>query len=68
MQHLIDSEQLDVDPNDVTWLCCSALQGLVVLEPKIRRLMALGGAHEVPTIDLIRRFTTLIVNGVRGAR
>jgi AcrR family transcriptional regulator len=68
VQQMIDTEQLDVDRDHVTWLCWSAMQGLVVLEPKIRRLIALGGGGEVSTPELIRRFTSLIVNGVRGCR
>ena len=32
---LIESEQLDVDLDDATWLCWSTMQGLVTLGPKL---------------------------------
>lgn len=68
VQAMIENEDLAVERNDVTWLCWSAMQGLVVLEPKIQRLNALGGGGDLSTAELIRRFTWLIVNGVRGCR
>jgi AcrR family transcriptional regulator len=68
VRELIEAEQLDVGLDDATWLCWSAMQGLVVLEPKIKRLNALKGGPETSTADIVRRFTDLMVNGIRGCR
>jgi len=63
---VIESEALDVDLDDAAWLCWSAMQGLVVLEPKIARIGTLKGGDAVATPDLVRRFTGLIVAGMRS--
>jgi AcrR family transcriptional regulator len=68
VQELIEAEQLDVGLDDATWLCWSAMQGLVVLEPKIKMVNALKGGPETSTADIVRRFTDLMVNGIRGCR
>lgn len=64
---LIAAEQLDVDVDDTTWLCWSAMQGLVVLEPKISVINELKSGAPIATAELVARFTRLIVDGVRGA-
>jgi AcrR family transcriptional regulator len=68
VRDLIRAEDLDVDLDDGVWLCWSAMQGLVVLEPKIARVSALHGGPAVATRDLVRRFTALIVAGMRSAQ
>jgi AcrR family transcriptional regulator len=64
---IIDTEHLDVGLDDAAWLCWSAMQGLVVLEPKIAGLSARRGTGPVATGDLVRRFTALVVAGMRAA-
>lgn len=64
---LIETEHLDVDLDDATWFCWSAMQGLVQLEPKITLLAQLKGHDHVSTDDLISRFTNIILNGLRHA-
>lgn len=64
---LIEAEHLDVDVDDATWFCWSTMQGLVQLEPKIALLAQLKGRDQVPTDDLIGRFTNLMLNGIRHA-
>ncbi len=63
---LIESEHLDVDLDDATWLCWSATQGLVALEPKIARLNALKGGGAIAAPELVCRFTALMVAGMRS--
>jgi hypothetical protein len=64
---LVEAEGLDVDLDDAVWLCWSATQGLVVLEPKIVVINAAkGGTEDLSTAAIIRRFTRLIVGGLRG--
>lgn len=67
VQDLIDAEQLDVPIDDATWLCWSTMQGLVQLGPKLERISEIKGGGAVSTGDLVRRFTDLIVNGLRGS-
>lgn len=66
IREIVDAEGLDVDVDDATWLCWSAMQGLVVIEPKIRRLDEVKGGGELSTTDLVRRFTQIIVAGLRN--
>jgi hypothetical protein len=66
VQELIAAEQLSVAVDDATWLCWSAMQGLVVLERKIRMINSLKGGADTSTADLVRRFTNLMVDGLRG--
>jgi AcrR family transcriptional regulator len=68
VREVIDTEGLEVDLDDAVWLCWSAMQGLVVLGPKLERIAELRGRPAVPTGELVRRFTDLMVNGLRGAR
>jgi AcrR family transcriptional regulator len=64
---LLEAESLDVDVDDATWLCWSAMQGLVVLEPKITVINELKSGSPISTAQLVARFTRLIVDGMRGA-
>ena len=64
---IIEAEGLDVDLDAAVWLCWSAVQGLVVLEPKIARINEHRGGSDVTTDDLVRRFTRTIVAGVRAS-
>ena len=67
VRELLEAEQLDVPLDDATWLCWSAMQGLVVLEPKISVINELRSGSPISTAELVARFTRLIVNGMRGA-
>jgi AcrR family transcriptional regulator len=66
VRELLEAEQLDVPLDDATWLCWSAMQGLVVLEPKISLINELQSGSPISTAELVARFTRLIVNGMRG--
>ncbi|MDW3214860.1 MAG: TetR/AcrR family transcriptional regulator [Ilumatobacteraceae bacterium] len=63
---LIDDEQLDADLDDVTWLCWSAMQGLVTLGPKIELIATIKGRPEPSSNDLVREFAYHIVAGLRS--
>jgi AcrR family transcriptional regulator len=63
---LIASEHLNADLNDTTNLCWSTMQGLVELQPNLDYLDVLLGRPAVDTRERIRRFTELILNGVRA--
>lgn len=66
VQAVIDAEGMHVPLDDAAWMCWSAMQGLVQLESKINAIHALRGADApVATGDLVRRFTTMIVRGMR---
>jgi AcrR family transcriptional regulator len=52
--------------DDAARLCWSAMQGLVTLSPKFRRFDELDG-RSLDTEDLVARFTTLMVEGMRRA-
>lgn len=64
---VIESEQLDVDIDTATWFCWSAMQGLVQLEPKIAMVNAAKGGNPISTDDLITRFMSLTLDGIRHA-
>ena len=64
---LLADEGLDTDLDHATWLCWSAMQGLVTLEPKIALLKKAKGGADVSTRDLVRHFTQLILDGLRHA-
>jgi AcrR family transcriptional regulator len=67
VKRLIDAEGLRVGVDEATWLCWSAMQGLVQLQPKIELIGQLKQAP-VPAVDqLIARFTELMVDGIRNA-
>lgn len=68
VQAIIEGEQLGANLDEATWLCWSAMQGLVVLEPKILRLsQSRQGGEGVSTRELVRQFTMMIIDGLRGA-
>jgi hypothetical protein len=67
VQALIDQEALGVDLNDATWLCWSTMQGLVTLSPQISEISEMKNGSPVETAELVRRFTQLLVDGLRGA-
>lgn len=64
VQRVIEHEQVDVDLDTVTWMCWSAMQGLVTLEDKFTTLRGLGGHDPISTRELVRRFTAIIVRGM----
>lgn len=66
VKDVIESEGLDADVDTGVWLCWSAMQGLVVLEPRIKLLSRRKGRHDPSTRDLARRFAALIIDGMRG--
>jgi AcrR family transcriptional regulator len=66
VQRLIDAEGLDIPVDDAAWMCWSATQGLVVLEEKIGLINELHGGAPVSTSELMRRFTAMIVAGMRN--
>jgi AcrR family transcriptional regulator len=64
---VIESEGLAADLDEAAWLCWSAMHGLVMLEPNIARINAQNdGRSETATRHLSRRFTALIMDGLRG--
>jgi AcrR family transcriptional regulator len=62
------AEQLDVGVDDAAWLCWSAMQGLVVLEPKISMINTIRNGSPIATNQLVQRYVHLIVDGMRGSR
>ena len=67
VRRMIADEGLSVDVDEATWLCWSAMQGLVQLAPKISLIAQLRGGDPPEIDDLIARFTTLMVDGIRNA-
>ncbi len=65
---LFEAEHLDVDIDDATALCWSAMQGLIVLEPKFERMCDLRKTPMPPIEEMVRKFTDFMVNGFRGHR
>jgi AcrR family transcriptional regulator len=66
VQRVIDAEGMHVALDDAAWMCWSAMQGLVQLESKINAMHTVRGNTEpISTSDLVRRFTTIIVRGMR---
>ena len=66
VRSLIENEQLDVDLDDATWLCWSAMQGLVTLGPKLEVIAQHHGRAEPSSAALVREFTSRIVAGLRS--
>jgi AcrR family transcriptional regulator len=66
LRAIIDTEHLDVALDDATWLSWSMIQGVVVLKSNIERINELHGGPTASTKDLVRRFTDLIVAGLRS--
>ncbi len=67
VRSLIEADHLDVELDHAVWLCWSAMQGLVVLGPKLAMLNEIKGGGDENAQDLARRFTQIIVNGLRAA-
>jgi AcrR family transcriptional regulator len=53
-----------VPVDDVAWMCWSTMQGLVELEAKFDAISASRDDDPVPANELVRRFTTIIVDGI----
>ncbi len=66
VRSLIETEHLDVDLDEATWLCWSTMQGLVTLGPKLEVIAELKGRHQPSSADLVREFTVRIVAGLRA--
>ena len=67
VRRMITDEGLSADVDEVTWLCWSTMQGLVQLAPKISLIAQLRGGESPEVDELIARFTTLMVDGIRNA-
>lgn len=65
IERLIEQESLTVERDTATWLCWSAMQGLVLLEPKIALINEIHGGTPVSTAELVRRYTLLMLDGLR---
>jgi len=63
---LFEAEDLDVDIDDATALCWSAMQGLIVLEPKFERMCDLRCTPMPPIEEMVGKFTDFMVNGFRS--
>lgn len=68
VRSLIETEHLDVDLDEATWLCWSTMQGLVTLGPKLDAIAQLKGRRQPSSPDLVREFTSRIVAGLRSPR
>jgi AcrR family transcriptional regulator len=66
VRDLIERESLTADLDEAAWLCWSAMQGLVALEPKITVIAERHGRPGPSSRDLVRRFTEVIVAGLRA--
>lgn len=65
VRRVIEHEGVDADLDHVSWMCWSTLQGLVELGPKFDMINERRGRDPVPTRELVRRFTAMIVRGLR---
>jgi AcrR family transcriptional regulator len=65
VRDLIETEGLDADVDTAVELCWAAMQGLVVLEPKLAVIDGHAGREPLATRDRIRRLTTLMLDGIR---
>lgn len=68
VRDLCTAEDLDVDVEEVSKLCWSAMQGLLVLHPTMAKLDELRGGPVVDRERLVTQFTELIVDGLRTHR
>lgn len=66
VQALLDGEGLDVGLDDAVRLCWSAMQGIVVLQPKFEVLAEVHGTPVPDTRSLVREFVATIVAGLRA--
>ena len=67
VRSLVESERLAVGVDEATWLCWSAMQGLVQLGPKIARICEARGMAPTSSDDLVAGFTRMMVDGIRNA-
>jgi len=63
--YLADTDELDIDVDEASRLCWSAMQGLLVLHPSMTRLDHLAGREPVGRDHLVTRFTETIIAGLR---
>jgi AcrR family transcriptional regulator len=64
---LVEAEGLEVDVDVASELCWAAMQGLVVLGPKLDLIDTIQERDPLPTHARVRRLTTLMVDGIRHA-
>ena len=62
---MIERKGVDADLDHVTWMCWSTMHGLVELEPRFDMMSELATRDPVSTRELVRRFTAMIVRGLR---
>lgn len=67
VRELIERDRLVVDLDEATWFSWSTMQGLVALDAKISRISEARTGAPTSTADLVRRFTSLIVAGLRSS-
>lgn len=67
VQNIVEAEGLAVDINHATWLCWSAMQGLISLGPKLDRVSMIKRGKPISTPETVAEFTNLILNGIRGS-
>lgn len=67
IQAILDDEGLTADIDEATWFCWSIVQGLVALGPKISLISEMKFGAPASTAQLVSRFTTLIVGGLRNS-
>lgn len=67
VEALIAEEGLSADANDATTLCWCAMQGFVVLRPKVDLVDGLQGLPPVSVGERIGRFVDLLLNGIRNS-
>jgi AcrR family transcriptional regulator len=65
LQRLIEAEHLSVDLDTATWLCWSASQGLVQLDPKIEVVNDRKGNPPTSADEIMGRFARLMLDGLR---
>jgi len=63
---LIEEEALEANPADVAALCWTAMQGLVVLRPKMELVDKMQGRPAISSAARIDRLTALMLDGIRG--
>lgn len=68
VREILEQDGLHVELDEATWLCWSTMQGLVALEPKLELISERHGSGPASSRDLVRRFTELIVAGLRSKR
>lgn len=68
VRDLLEREGLAVDLDEATWLCWSAMQGLVALGHEFEVIAGRMGRPKPSSAALVRKFTELIVAGLRSSR